>query len=544
MRTSRLLATFLVLPVALALPRANAQDPKPQRMTFKNNLLSGHVTTHRLKRVVTRKSQRKDYVETLRYKQRTFWLQCNISEETPGRVMQYQMMVDAPAEVLHVKHGKKRVKPTPPSSDFNLSRGSTRLHSTNKTPRDAPAQVPLTDPVEKVVLNVLLDFAHWPPSRVEAGHRWERPVQFPGFEGTQTFEFVDLVEIDGQVAARLTLYVEGGFTGSLEKDWRFGKGQAILYWSRPERTLVKMEAQADYQRQRATAPDEFKLKLDVGITGLDMLDEDEQELVKAQVKLFAGALDEHRQGHDRVAARLCGEFRDRWPTAMWLPAVNELEDRTASRQKPDKRYSTKELDEALVRSVIAYDAACANLEHDLQARTKLTLAHLVAEYRSKLDKLARSKDEGVRGRAIFAFAFGDRPEDLHLVHRAAKDKSHRIRGMALAGLAARGSPNTDVELLLELLDDEKKSVRRRTCEAVAACVSPEHFSVVKLVEKLDHLMIYDKSDTVRLAAIRAIAAIGVPADIAKLRAALDHELNQENRKAVEQAIEQLQRKMK
>ncbi|MFH1417229.1 MAG: HEAT repeat domain-containing protein [Planctomycetota bacterium] len=544
MRTSRLLAVFLVLPVTVAPPRAHAQDAKPQRMTFKNNLLSGRVTTHRIKRVITRQSQRKDYVETLRYRQRAFWLQCNISEETPGRVMQYQMMVDAPAEVLYVKHGKKRVKPAPPPSDFSLSKGSTRLHSTNKTPCDAPAQVPLTDPAEKVVLQALLDFTHWQPTRIEAGHRWERNIEYPGFNGTQTFEFVDLVEIEGQVAARITLYVEGGFAGPLARDWVFEKGQAIFYWSRPERALVKMEAQADYQRRRAVSPDKFKLKLDVGLTGLDTLDEDEQELVKAQVKLFVRALEEHRLGHDRAAAQLCREFRGHWPDAMWLPAVEELEERTVSRQEPEERYSTQELKEVLVRSVITYDAARTNLEHDLLERTKLSLAHLVSEYRSKLDKLARSGDEGVRGRAIFALAFGDRPEDLRAVHRAAKDKSPLVRAMALAGLAARGSPDTDVELLLGLLDDEQKAVRRRACEAVAACVQPEHFSVVKLVEKLDHLMIYDKSDSVRLAAIRAIAAIGVPADIAKLRAALDHELNRDNRKAIEQAIEQLQRKMR
>jgi HEAT repeat protein len=112
--------------------------------------------------------------------------------------------------------------------------------------------------------------------------------------------------------------------------------------------------------------------------------------------------------------------------------------------------------------------------------------------------------------------------------------------MALAGLAARGSPDVSSELLLALCDDEKPIVRRRACEVVAACMTPEHFSAVQLVEKINNLMVFDKSDDVRLAAVRALAVIGTPADVPKFEKALTHELNQGIRAEIEKSIEKVQ----
>jgi hypothetical protein len=512
-------------------------------MAFKNNLLPGHITHHRISRVTRRTSKRLKYVERLKYKQEAEWLQCNIDEPKPGHVMIYQMMDDRPAKVLGVWHDKERVKPTPPASSFNLAGGSTRLHSATKAPRDAPVQVPLTDPVEKAVLMTLLDFAHWPAKRVEAGHRWQREIAESEFVGTQTFEFVDLVRVNGDMTARVTLYVEGAFAGALARDWVFGKGQAIIYWSRPDRALVKMEAQADYQRRREARPDKFKLKLNVGLVRSTLLSDAEQDLIKDQMTVFAAALKQRRLGHDREAQRLCEQFCQQWPDCMWLPAVEELESQTRRRQQAAKRYSTAELKDLLVKSVIAYEAARTNREYDLMETTRRALAGLAVEYRRNLRKLAQGEDEGDRSRAVFALAFGEDAEYLSFVERAARDRSPQVRAMALAGLAARRSADTSVELLLSLLDDEHTAVRRRACEAVGACVSPEHYSVVNIVEKVGHIMIYDESESTRLEAVRALAAIGAPADIPKLEKALTHELDAGIREAIQSAIEQLRGKV-
>jgi len=508
-------------------------------MAFKNNLLAGHLTRHRITRVTTRTSQRRNYVETLVYRQEADLLKCNIEEPMPANAMAYQMLVDQPAEVVRVLRNKKKVKPTPPAEDFNLAGGSTRLQSVNLTPRDAPAQVPLTTPVERAILAALLDFAHWPAERVEAGHRWRRDLAIEGFSGTQTFEFVDLASMKNGTAGRLTLLVEGGFTGPLERNYLFKKGTAIIYWSRSERTLLKMEAQALYERRRDNAPEEYELKLDVVLTGLDMLDEAERDLTKDQMIVFAEALKKQREGSRREAQELCREFQTKWPKSMWMPAVAELAGQLVPRKTETKAYSEEEVKELLLKSFIAHDAARREFEYDLLEKARVVLEGLADEYDSRLKKLAQDKDDGVRGRAVFALAFGKRRTAMNVVEAAARDASPTVRAMALAGLAARGSPETSTELLLTLLDDQDALVRQWACEAVGACVPADHFAVAALVPKLDHLMIFDKSDEVRLAAVRAIAAIGGPADAPRFEKALTHELNSVIREEIRKALERV-----
>lgn len=511
-------------------------------MSFKNNLLPGQLTEHRLKRVVERTTQKGPVVEKLVFEQQASWLHCNIDEPKPGSVMLYQMTVDRGPKVVKLSRGGKKVSPTPQASQFTLPKGSTRLHSATATARDAPVQAPIVDPVQHAVLTSLLDFAHWPAGSVEAGHRWERDFTCDGFEGKQTFEFVDLVKLGDQMTARVTLFVEGHFTGGLEREYTFGKGQAILYWSRPDRVLATMEAKADFERKRDGKPDRYEMRLNVDLVKAKSLDDDEQELVKVQLTAFAGALQKLRAKDLKAAMGICRDFRARWPDSRWLPAVAELERQTGSQAKSEDRLSAVRLKKVLMQTIIAWEAARSSGEHDLEEKAADTLALLAGDYRTTLSRLARDKDDSVRSHAVFAVALGDLPEDLSIVHKAIKDKSPKVRAMALAGLAARGRPDVNVDLLISRLDDDEPGVRRRACQAVAACIEPEHFSIVKLVEKLDHLMVHDDSDLVRKEAIRALAIVGAPADIPKLEKALTHELNHANRDEIEKAIRALRNK--
>ena len=112
----------------------------------------------------------------------------------------------------------------------------------------------------------------------------------------------------------------------------------------------------------------------------------------------------------------------------------------------------------------------------------------------------------------------------------------RSRHFLAAGLAARGKSDVNANLLIASLDDKESIVRRRACQAVAACIEPEHYSIVAVTDKLAGLMIDDENDLVRKEAIRALAAVGAPADIPRLEKALTHELNQTNRAEIDKAI--------
>lgn len=528
---SRTIALLTLVAFALPLP-ASAAD----HMTFKNNLLPGHLSIHRVSRMTRRKARRKDFVEKLSYAQTAEWVQCNLSDSQSAGVQLYQMMVDQPARVISLFHDAKRIRPAPGAERFNLSKGSTRLHSIATSFRDAPYQVPLCDPAEQAVLRAMLDFAHWPKKKVNAGHRWVRAFEGGGFSGTQTFEFVDLVRIKGEVAARVTLFIEGSFHGALEKDYHFEKAQVIIHWARLDRTLLKLEGQAHYERRRPNGDDEYKLKVDVGLKRLVALQPEEQDLTIDQLTLFAMADQKRREGLYRDAIRLCNVFQDEWPDSIWWPAVKEVARRSRPRQSSGKRLTTSELKKALAKSLITWEAARSNDEYDILDHTRTLLRQVAKDYRNKLLKLAKDREKSIRARAVFALAFSDRPDDFRLVQKATRDRSSLVRGMALAGLAARRDPRTNVEMLILHLDDKKSSVRAHACRAIAACVPREHFSIARVADKLGHLMVFDKKSRVRLEAIRALAAIGAPADIPRLDGALTHEVNKTNRAAIEKAI--------
>ncbi len=531
----------LILVVGLVIAsRATAQPA--QRMTFRNNLLPGHMTTHRITRTIYRTAQRKKHVEKFTYRQEARWVQCNIDEPKPGSTMIYQMIVDGPAKAVSLRRGKKKVKPIPKAAKFVLPGKSTRLRSAHKSPHEAPAQIPLTDSAQRAVLHAMLDVAHWPKKRINAGHRWQRDLSGNGISGTQTFEFIDLAKEDGDAVARLTLYVEGEFEGLLADGYVFDKGQAVFYWSRPDRVLLRMEAQAFYRRRRPNAPEEFKVKIDVALTGLDILKDAEQERIKEQMEDLDSALKAHRSGNDRVARDLCRQFRNKWPGVLWMPALEELENRVALEDTSVKRLSARKLDDLLAKTIIKLQVAESSYEYDVLAFARSNLGTIASTHRSMLKKFAKGKDAGARGRALFALAFSNRPGDFTTVQKAARDKSSKVRVLVLAALAARRNPQTSADLLILMLDDKKAAVRRHACRAIAACVSPEQFAAVMAAEKLGQVMIHDEDDDARLCAVRALAVVGAMADIPKLEKALTHELNPVIREEIHKAIETLSEK--
>ncbi len=516
-----------------------ARTSAPDRMLFRNNLLPGQLTEHLLVRTTQRTVRKPRHTETLVWQQQARLVQCNIDESTPGSVMLYQMIVDRPPRVLRLLQGEKQVTPTPDAAMFNLPQRSTRLHSATLTARDAPVHVPMSDRIHRTLLEALLDFAHWPVERIDAGHRWQRTLKLDDFSGSQTMEFVELVQEAGEVAARVNMTIKGKFTGKLERDYQFERGEAVIYWSRPDRTLLKMDGRIAYQRKREVGDEAHEMHLTAALTELRQLNDNEQELVKVQLTEFAGAMKEWQRGRQVEAVRRCKAFREKWPNSRWLPAVAQLETQASPDKGGSGKLSTRKLRELITRSIITWEAARNSGEHDLAEKTQKVFARLAEEYRDKLVEMSRDKDDAVRAGAAFALAFGTKPEDVDRVHRALRDKSTQVRSLALAGLAARRPENIKPKTLLALLDDTDAAVRRRACQAIAACIPPEHFSIVEVVEKIDHVMIHDDKDIVRREAIRTLAVIGAPADVPKLEQALKHELNQGIRAEIDLAIRAL-----
>lgn len=520
-------------------PPAKPNTDAPPQATLQNNTLPGHLTTHEITRTTRRTVKRSKYVETLSYECVDKLVQCNIALPQPGKILVYQMLAEQPAKVLRVFHDKDQIKPTPPPTQFNLSKGATKLVSEKKTARDCPTPTPQGDPAQAALLAGLMDINYWPAKKVEALHKWQRTFETALFEGTQTFQFIDLAEVDGQTAARIGLKLEGKFKGPLEREYVFGKAEGLIHWSRMDRTLLRLEGLAEYRRTRGGNPEEYDLKLEVSLRSQKQLGEPEQERVKEQMIAFHSALEARQASRPKDVLAACADFRKEWPGSIWLPAVAELEQQLSQSSGGTERMNMAQLKEVIVRGIVTYEAARTSHDFDLLESTSNIMAGIARDYGATLGKLCRDKDEKVRGNAAFALAFGQNPQDLLVVQKCLKDSSPKVKGLALTGLAAAGNIRINARLLLDSLEDSEPGVRRRSLQAIAACVQRENVLVATLVEKIDRLMVYDKHDGVRSDAVAALVALGAPADVPRLEEALKHELNTGIREQIHNGIEVL-----
>ncbi|HWL93365.1 MAG TPA: hypothetical protein VNT79_07505, partial [Phycisphaerae bacterium] len=189
----------LALATLFAFLSTSARALAQETITLKNNLLPGHFTEHRVQRLVTRKI-RKGKTEKLVYSRIGRWVQLNAQEPRAARVRVVQMFADGPAKVVSLFNGAERKTP-PPADYYGLSKAGTRLHSLERGPSDSQPLLPKTTPVEDAVLKLMLDFAHWPKEAVVAGGKWERGIRERNFEGSQQFEFIELLRGKDETAA-------------------------------------------------------------------------------------------------------------------------------------------------------------------------------------------------------------------------------------------------------------------------------------------------------------------------------------------------------
>jgi len=521
-----------VIACASAIPTAVAAPS----MSFRNNLAPGFTTEHSILRTIRRTTPRRDHVETLVYTRQTEWVRCNVSESRPGQAKVYQMVSEGKPKIVKLFRNKDEVRSLPPASEFHLVPGTASLHSDTMTSVDGDAQPPRTDPVERAILHAMLDVAHWPRAAISTGHRWQRDLVVEGMTGTQTFEFVETHKVNGESAGRLKLTVEGKFTGLLGQEYTLGKIEAEIDWARADRCLLAVEGQASYQRRREGGFEDFDMKTTVSLARRGTLDEAGQERNLRQLNDFASALADLNAGSKGQAAQACERFRATWPNSMWMPAVDAMQTKATKRPPKVARLSAEEVQQALAKSFVAWQAALERDDLDLKAKTRRALKGLATDYRGRLRTMTQSNDESLRASACFAIAFGERPADLGMVIKGCKDPSPTVRLLSVMGLIARKDEATDTATLKGLLKDSDRAIRRLTCEAIAACIARDHPEVASMIEAVDQVMQHDRADKTRRAAVVAIAALGTAKDIPLLEKALRSEAESSVRDAIEQSI--------
>lgn len=517
---------------------ASHADAGDEKMTFRNNTLPGHLTIHSVRRQTKRIAPRRDYEESIEYLQQGEWVQVNLDDPKPGESTVYQMFYELPPEMLSMYRGAERIRALPNPIEFNIKAGATYLNSERRSRTDNPFKPPSGNTAQEVVMDVMLDVAHWDRKSIEAGHRWERDIQTGYFKGVQRFEFAGVEQTEIGKVGTIRMIVEGEFVGPLARSHKFGKSRAVIYWANLEKTFAAIEARVEYAQRRPAGDEQYQMRIDVGLKRAETLTEAQSEVLRQQLNVFAEALSRSKRKDYAGTRDACRQFRDTWPGSIWTPAVDELQMQTISGTGP-RRLKTSEVLDAINQCLIAWNSAMKDQQYDVLDRTRETLIQLNEDARGKILKLIRDDSNKARAAAAFALAFSPDPGDFQSVQKATRDASPRVRGMALEGIAARGDPGTNTEMLMLRLTDGHPMVRARACRAVAACVPREHYSIGQIAKQLNQLLADDESSTVRRDAIRAIGAVGAPADIARLEAAREKESSARNRKEIDLAIERL-----
>lgn len=525
--------------VAICLLIPAATSVAKDKMSFRNNTLPGHFTIHSVVRQTKRVAPRRDFKETIEYVQRGEWVQVNLDEPKPREVTVYQMFSETRPEIVSLYRGAERIRALPSPSEFNIEAGATYLNSERRTRRDNPFKPPSGETAQEVIMDIMLDVAHWDGKSIEAGHRWERDIQNGYFTGVQRFEFAGVENTQiGKVGA-VRMIVEGEFTGPLARSHKFGKSRAVIYWANLEKTFAGLEARVEFARRRPAGDETYQMRIDLNLKRAETLNEEQSETLRQQLTVFAEALNRFNRKDYAGARDACRQFRSAWPGSIWQPAVDELELKTVS-SVPTRRMKSSEVLDAIKQCLTTWESALKNQEYDRLDRTRETLIRLNEESGSKILRLTRHESSKARAAAAFALAFSVDAGDFQSVQKATRDASPRVRGMALAGIAARGDAKTSAEMLLLRLADGHPMVRARACRAVAACISREHYSIGQIARQLNDMIANDESSTVRIESIRAIAAVGAPADIDNLQTAKANETSRRVREEIDIAIKRLQ----
>ena len=515
------------------------KSAKNQRMTFRNNTSSGFITVHKLNWRTIRTAPRPDRNETMTSLQSAQWVQANLANENVNTATTYQMMEVFPANVIGLSRGSEVMGNLPPPSAFNLDAGGTYLHSTTRTPKISPFKAPRIDPALEAVMGAVLDVAHWGKRRIEPGHRWTRQLESSKFRGSLRFEYQGVEELDTGKAALVTYYLDGRFEGSLHLTHKFIKGQGAFFWNKGKRCLQQIDARVEYERIRPTGNERFETRIDAELVAFSTISSDQTDLMIQQLNVFSNALSSLRRDDIKQTRALTRQYRERWPNSLWAPAINELQIQAAEKLDPPARLSIGQVSERLTNLIVAWAASMRDRDYDEQDRVRAAYLELLAIYRPVVLSLSQNENSKTRAKAIFALGFSPDAPDFRLLQRATKDKSSRVRGMALAALTARRDPRTSAELLLAALKDPSAGVRARACEAIGTCIVREHLAVDVLVKNLLDLAKNDPKPNVRRAATETVGLIGVPADVPALEAVLESEEEARNQQVLRDTIARL-----
>ncbi len=434
-------------------------------------------------------------------------------------------------------------KPAPDRDDLGLPPSGVRLNVARFGPGGAPLLMPFAPAVEQAVLQLLVDCGGWPAEPVRAGQSWQHPVRSDALVGQQTCRLRDAGQKARRRLATIDVSSSARFVGRYANRWELHRARSALVWDLANHLLEELTGSAAYREDRLRTVETVTLRIEIARRRLFRLPQASRERTRSELIRIADAVVAFNQHQWDQAERAARVFIGSSPASRWRPIADYILQETRAAKQHAAPLTTAELRDRLTRLVALWQAAVSEDEPRRLPRYRRALERLAQANRPELLRLAAEGDENARAVAVFALAFGTAPADLVTLQKAGADGHPRVRAWAAYGLAIRASPETDLALLGELLEDEAEVVRARGCQAVAACIQPGSETSARFRKKL-LARLSDPAAAVRRQAVLALANLGAAEDITALERSRTAEKDPTVRDLIEALIRRLQQRPK
>ncbi len=521
---------------------AATADPAPPRgVRLRNNLSAGVRTVYSLTIRTKRSTAPSDdqEAEILVYEQSGRLTLFGLSPPERSRADRAWMLELDEARPEELTRQGEPILPLPEPADLGLPPRAAQLRVDQATPLDAYAAVAGGSPVERAALLLALDVIHWPERQITAGEQWARSVDHEHLSGERTFTLTEVRGKGRKREAVVTSSVSGEFRDELQGSATLTRAEVSCVWHVSEKSLLDLESTVELsytpQRQKRRMTVEVKLER----VSHRKVGREERRAIAEELDELTEAVGTYRRGDRDAAVLALRDFESNHPRSMWLPVTRDLMSKAKYEQETLVSLSDEQLSAVLVQLITKWQGIAITDSPERLQPLRTTFAELVDTQREGLRRIVAGNEASMRAIAVFCFAFGSEEEDRRILVERARDDDGLVRAWAVYGLAERGEPDRDADLLYSALSDDDARVRQRACMAVRACILSTSGHRARFADRLIEMVAGDEHEDVRTLAAVSLARLAQRRHLGRLRAIRQQEQAAPVRDLLERVIRQV-----
>jgi hypothetical protein len=502
---------YIAVVVALLTLGGLAPEALAIKIRLRNDLTVGMVTEYAVRIAGTRVTPGLRYEENVRFTQEGRLTLAVLEAPDRRHARRAWMMTLDPPQLVEITRDGQPVTQPPPAGALGLPPAASQLRLATIDAAQASASPVGGSRVQRAGLLLALDFSQWPNRLIAEGETWESPVERPELAGTWKHTYVSMTGRGRTRVARGRFEFSGALIGPFADVAEVKQVTGSWAWRVAERSLEASESQVMLAYGPKGERRELSMQVSLSRTQRRKLAADDLADARTELQQL-GKLSNPVNPQPEALA----EFVKTHPESLWSPVARDLLARTRINTEALGAMDADRLRNALVTLIRRWQRAALSGSVEALQPVRATFREMMAAQRTALHELAGDADQNTRAMATFCVAFGDQPADLTVVTRACADASERVRIWAAYGLAERRDPNTDLDVLLELLGDAHPKVRVRACQATRACVPIDSPRRGEFARRLLRMVTGDPDDLVHPPAAQALDALATEEELPAL----------------------------